>query len=424
MIGTLYITVFCIIACILLSGFFSASEMAFSSCNKIRVEHIAEEGDRRANWILKILERFDDFLSTILVGNNLVNIAASSAGSVLAILLFGEKYVWAVTAVITLLIIVFGETVPKIAAKKSPTKFSLRYAGPIRFLSILFKPVTVPVVFLVNHMSALLKGESDTEDEDAAQQELHSIIDTAENEDVLDEDASELVSAAIDFSDISVSEIMTARVDMMAIDINDPWKDIVRVIGASRYSRIPVYEDSKDNIIGVLSLKHILKAMIDQEKVDIRSLLLEPCFVYKTMKLPAVLSALKAAQQHLAIVTDEYGGTLGLVSMEDVLEQLVGDIWDETDTVEEEVAIREDGTILMDGDTPISDLLELMKWDEDSFDFESETVGGWCIEVFDAFPVAGQSFVYQNAVITVTKMEGHRVRYIRIEPQSPSPEPK
>ena len=412
---TVYIAFFCIIACVLLSGFFSASEMSFSSCNRLRLQRLADEGNNHAKRTLSILERYDNLLSTILVGNNLVNIAASSAGSVLAILLLGESYTWLVTAVITILIIIFGETIPKISAKKQPTQMALRYAEPIHFLSIIFKPITFVVVSLVNLISGFLKGES-AQGEDNAADELHTIIDTAENEEVIDEDASDLVNAAIDFSDKSASEIMTARVDMLAIDINDDRKEIMRILSTSHYSRIPVYEDIPDNIIGVLSLKHILKAMLDNKEVDIRSQMLPPCYVYKTMKLPAVLSTLNAARQHLAVVTDEYGGTLGVVSMEDVLEQLVGDIWDENDTVHPEMVEEEDGSIQMDGDMPISSLLESMKWNEDEFDFESETVGGWCIEILDAFPTKGQTFSYRNRQFTILNTEGRRVRRIRISP--------
>ena len=412
---TVLIAIFAIIACILLSGFFSASEMAFSSCNRLRVQRLADEGNKTAERTLRILDKFNDLLSTILIGNNLVNIAASSAGSVLAIVALGERYTWIVTAVITILIIIFGETIPKISAKKHPTQTTLKYALPIQILSYVFKPVTVLVVFLVKCISSLFKGETGDEEDDAAE-ELHSIIDTAENEEVIDEDASELVNAAIDFSEISASEIMTARVDMVAIDVNDDRDEIMRVLGNSRYSRIPVYEDSPDNIIGILSLKHMLKAMLDDKDVDLRSQLMKPCFVYKTMKLPAVLSMLKQAQQHLAIVTDEYGGTLGVVSMEDVLEQLVGDIWDETDTVHLEIVEEDNGSIQMDGDTPISSLLDRMGWDEDDFDYESETVGGWCIEELDAFPEKGQSFTYRDHQVTVINTEGRRVRRVRISP--------
>ncbi len=402
-----------IVVCIFLSAFFSASELSYSSCNKVRLEHAAGEGDKQAEKALSVAEQYDDALSTILVGNNLVNIAASSLGSVAVILFLGEHYAWASTAIITVLVIIFGETIPKITAQKNANRFSIAFSGPIRFLMVVFKPVTWLVVSLVRLLTGGLKGEEET-DAEAAVEELHSIIDTAEDEDVLDEDASELVSAAIDFAEISASEVMTARVDVVAVDLDDDWEEISSTIASSPYSRIPVYEDSIDHMIGILSLNHFLKAMLDEKPVDIRSLLMEPCYVYKTMKLPAVLQILRDAKQHLAIVTDEYGGTLGVLSMEDVLEQLVGEIWDETDVVEENIVEQPDGTYELDGDTPVSELMDLLDWDEDVFDFESETVGGWCIEMLDGFPEAGSTFTYQNLEVAVLEVEERRVRKVKM----------
>ena len=340
--GSLYIYIAGIIVCVMCSAFFSASEMSFSACNKVRLEHESDNGDKKAGIAFKIAEKFDDAISTILVGNNLVNIAASSLGSIAVMMVLSEQYAWVSTAIITVLVIIFGETIPKISAKKNATRFAAKFAYPIRALMIILKPVTFIVVTLVNLITNML-SDVEEEDSDAALEELHTMIDIAEDEDVIDEDASELVSAAIDFADIMASEVMTARVDIIAIDIDDPWEEILRTIDASPYSRIPVYEDSVDHVIGILSLNRFLKAMIDQEKVEIRSLLLPTCYVYKTMRLPAVLSSLRNAQQHIAVVTDEYGGTLGVVSMEDVLEELVGDLWDETDTVEKEIVKKGDG---------------------------------------------------------------------------------
>ncbi len=418
---TIYIIA--IAVCILFSGFFSASEMSYSSCNRVRLENARDAGDARARVAVSITERYDDALSAILIGNNLVNIAASSLGSVAVIMVFkNEDYAWLSTVIITVLVIIFGETVPKIAAKKNANRYSLLNAYVVRFLMYLLKPVTFIIVGLVNLLTRGLKGEDeDDEDDDAAVEELQSIIDTAEDESVLDEDRSELVKAAIDFSDISAYEVMTARVDMTAIDADDDWEEILEDIDASTYSRLPVYEDSVDNIIGVLYLNHFLKAMVDNERVDIKSLLMPPCYVYKTMKLPAVLTELRRAQQHLAIVTDEYGGTLGVVSMEDVLEQIVGDIWDETDTVEPDIIEQAEGVWELDGDMSVSDFLELMSWDEDSFDFESETVGGWTIEMFEGFPQTGDQFEYANITVTVLETDGRRVSKVLVR-QNPAPD--
>lgn len=411
-----------IVACLLFSAFFSASEMAYSSCNRVRLENARDDGDKRAAVAVRITESYDDALSAILIGNNLVNIAASSLGSVAVILIASAGYAWLSTLIITVAVILFGETVPKIAAKKNANRYALINAYVIRFLMVVLKPVTWLIVGLVNLMTRGLKGESEDDGGDgAAVEELQSIIDTAEDESVLDEDQSELVKAAIDFSDVSAYEVMTARVDMTALDADDDWDEILRTIDASPYSRLPVYQNSVDNIIGVLYLNHFLKALVDRDKVDIKTLLMQPCYVYKTMKLPAVLTELRKAQQHLAIVTDEYGGTLGVVSMEDVLEQIVGDIWDETDTVEPDIIEQAEGVWELDGDMSISDFLELMGWDEDSFDCESETVGGWTIEMFEGFPKSGDQFEYANITVTVLETDGRRVGRVLVR-QNPKPD--
>ena len=410
-----------IVFCVIGSAFFSAAEMAYSSCNRIRLENMAEEGNEKAAKAFTITENYDDALSAILVGNNLVNIAASSLGSLLVLRLLSEDYAWVSTLALTVIIIIFGETIPKITSKKNATGFSIAFAGFTRFLMIVLKPLTWIVLSLTELLTHSLKGEK-ISDDDAAVEELHTIIETAEDENVLDEDSSELISNAIDFSDISVSEVMTARVDIIALDIDDDREKLLDVIGASPYSRIPVYEDSIDNIIGILSVNHFLKAMIDDRNVDIRSLLMQPYFVYKTTKLPLVLSMLKDSQQHLAIVTDEYGGTFGIVSMEDVLEELVGEIWDETDTVEDDIRVISEDSFEIDGDSSVFDLIDLMHWDEDEFDYESETVGGWCIEMLEGFPNAGDSFRYRNAEVQISETEERRVTraLVRIIPEEES----
>ena len=409
-----YVYIAGIILCVACSAFFSASEMSFSSCSKVRLEHRRDNGDKKAGIAVKIRDNFDDALSTILVGNNLVNIAASSMGSLAVMAILSDQYTWVSTLVITVAVIIFGETIPKITAKKNATRYARLFARPLRVLMVLLKPVTFIVVVLVNLITRLLPDLS-IDDSDEALKELHTMVDMAENEDVLDEDASELVSAAIDFSEISASEVMTARVDIAAIDIDDPWEEILQMIETSPFSRIPVYEDSIDHVIGILSLNRVLKAMIDRDKVEIRKMLMPTCYVYKTMKLPAVLSSLRNSQQHLAVVTDEYGGTLGVVSMEDVLEQLVGEIWDETDTVERDVVDQGDGLYELDGDMTISEFLELLHWRESEFDFDSETVGGWCIEINNGFPNVNTTFEYNDIKVRITEISERRVRRVLVQ---------
>lgn len=409
----LYLVTAGIIVCLALSAFFSSSEMAYSSCNAIRLEKYRDEGSRRAGLALRITERYDDALGAILIGNNLVNIAASSLSSVLVILITSsDRYAWASTLLITVLVIIFGETIPKISTKKRANTAAMNHAFPVWWLMVILKPVIWLVVKLIGLLTMGMKGEQ--EDQEEAVEELQSIIETAEDEDVLDEDRSELLQAAIDFSDISASQVMTARVDVRAVDIDDDWEDIISLVDEAPFSRLPVYEGSIDNIIGVLYLNRFLKALTDGTPVDIRRYLMPPCYVYKTMKLPQVLTQLRRAKQHLAIVSDEYGGTLGVLSMEDVLEQIVGDIWDETDTVEQEVVERQSGEYELDGDMTLDDFLELAGIDEDSFEAESDTVGGWTVEMFGAFPKAGDSFEYRGMTVTVLAMDGRRVERVLV----------
>ena len=409
-----------ILACLGLSAFCSSAEMSYSSCNAVRLENMRDDGSVRAAVAVKITEKFDDALSAILIGNNLANIAASSLSSVLVILLMGsDKYAWAATVALTLLVIIFGETIPKITAKKAANTLALRYAYAVRGMTVVLKPL----VWLVVGLTHLITGGKDPEEEpdgEEAVEELQSIIETAEDEEVLDEDQSELLQAAIDFSEISAMEVMTARVDVYAIDIEDDWEEIVTAVEQSPFSRLPVYEGSVDNIIGVLYLNHFLKALTEKgERTEIRKLLMQPCYVYKTMKLPAVLSLLRKAKQHLAVVTDEYGGTLGVVSMEDVLEQIVGDIWDDTDVIEQEVVERAEGEYELNGDMNIYDFLELVGVPEESFEAESATLGGWTVEQFGGFPKAGDSFRYENFTVTVLSMDARRVEklLVKVDPE-------
>ena len=413
---SLYLVIMGIVLCICFSAFCSASEMAYSSCNAMRLESMKNSGSKRAGRAVLITEHFDDALSAILIGNNLANIGASSLASVLVIMLTGtEDYAWLATLILTLLVIIFGETMPKITTKKNPNTVAVRHSGAVRFMMIILRPLIWLVVKLI-HLITFKLPVPDQGGPEEAVEELQSIIETAEVEDVLDEDQSELLQAAIDFAEVSAMEVMTARVDVCAIDIDDDWEDIISVIEEAPYSRLPVYEDGMDNIIGVLYLNHFLKALSDGDRVDIRKLLMPPCYVYKTMKLPAVLNQLRHAKQHLAIVTDEYGGTLGVLSMEDVLEQIVGDIWDETDNVEQEMVCRSDGSYELEGTMLLEDFLEAVGLNAQDFQAESNTVGGWTLEMFGGFPKVGDSFRYEDMTVTVLNMvDGRRVGKVLVQ---------
>lgn len=415
---TVYIVL--LIVCIAMSAFFSAAEMSLSSSNRLRLENAAEDGDRRAKAALGLIDRFDRALGAILIGNNLANVASSSLSSVIALSVAAQAGVpeglctTAATVIVTIAVIVCGETMPKILAKKNANRIALSVAGPIRGLSVILRPLVWCATSLTDLFVRALPAPEAGADQEAAVEELQSIIETAEDEDVLDEDRSELLQAALDFGDTSASQVMTARVDMVSIDIDDPIEEILALADEAAYSRLPVYEGDTDNIIGVLHLNTLYRAMLEEKELDIRSLLTEPCWIYKTVKLPSVLEELRSRQTHLAIVTDEYGGTAGVITMEDVLESLVGDIWDETDEVEPEVVETSEGSWELDGDLPIEEFMELTDLEENTFDFESETVGGWVMEMLEGFAAPGDTVTYKDLSVTVLETDDKRVEKVRV----------
>lgn len=409
------------------SAFFSAAEMSLSSANRLRLESAADGGSRRARAACAVLDRYDDALSAILIGNNLCNIASDALATVLTVTVLGARYTPAAavvsTALMVAVIIVFCESAPKIMAKKNANRWSIAFSYTLRVLMVLLRPLIALVQLLIRVLTLPFRGEKPEDQQEEAAAELQSIIETVEDEGVIDEGRSEMLQAALDFSQVPVMDVMTARVDVDAIDVDDDWADILAAVESAPYSRIPVYEDSIDNVIGILYLNRFFKALLDGGKVDLRSLLMEPLYIYKTVKLPAVLNELRGKQQHLAIVTDEYGGTLGIVTMEDVLEEIVGDIWDETDEVEPEVVERPGGGYELDGDLPIGEFAELLDVSEESLDTESSTVGGWTIEKFGAFPKAGDSFTAGGWKLTVLTMDedGLRVERVLVE-KAPGPD--
>ena len=411
--------VLALLVCLALSAFFSASEMALSAANRLRLEGAAEDGDRSAKTALALLDDFDKALGAILIGNNLVNVAASSISSVIAITVAVRAGVaeglcsTAATVLVTVLVIIFGETMPKILAKKNANRLTLAVAGPIRALAVALSPLVWCAVSLTRLITRPFKGEQPEDAQEAAVEELQSIIETAQDEDVLDDDRGELLRSALDFGDVSASQAMTARVDMMALDIEDGLEAILAQVEDAPYSRLPVYEGDTDNIIGVLHLNSLYRALLEGGDIDVRDLLTEPCFVYKTVKLPSLLEDMRRRQTHLAVVTDEYGGTAGVITMEDILEYLVGDIWDETDQVEEEIVKTSEDSWELDGDLPIGDFLELAGLDEETFDFESETVGGWVMELNEGYAPPGCMVAYGDIRLTVLEADGKRVEKVR-----------
>ena len=406
------INIIFIIVLLALSFTFSGAEISFASASEIKLKKAAEEGNKIASISYNIFKKYDDALIAVLMGNDLVNIASSAVATVIAMDLVGDSGAGIATAIMTLLIITFGEITPKIMANRAPERFSYAVALPIRVLMWITRPVVLAARKFMDQVSKIWK--KDEVDDAVTEEDLETIIDTVEDEGVVDEDTADLLQSALDFDDVLAYEIITPRVDMLAIDIDDPDEENLRTILKCSYSRIPVYQETTDNIIGVLQLSYCLKALAIGELLNIRAWMLKPIFVHKTMPLPDVLDLMQENNTHLVIVTDEYGGTMGLLTMEDVLEQIVGEIWDEKDIIDEEFSELPDGSYEVDGDMRIEDLFYELDIEDKDFDDDNATMGGWAIEMLGGYPKKGDSFRYKQLEIEVTDVRNLRVRSLNV----------
>ncbi len=408
-----------ILVLILLSAFFSGSEIAYASANRMRLHSAAESGKRSAKLAFYIYKAYDRALVTILIGNNLVNIAASSVATVLAVSLLGDGGAGVATVVMTILILTFGEVIPKILAVQTADRFARMVALPLYVLMVLLSPVVWMVSRFLNLFDRIWKDRL-PEGPSVTQDDLETILDTVEDEGVIDEDRADLLQSALDFDEVLAYEVLTPRVDLVAIDIDDDQSRIMQTVLSSPYSRIPVYRGSIDEIVGILHLNHAFKELVDDHSIDVCDLMLPPVFVHKTMALPDVLKTMKSKKSHLVIVTDEYGGTMGVLSMEDVLEQLVGDIWDESDVVEDEWVELGENRYDVDADMRIEDFFEELDIDDRDFDDDNTTLGGWAIEQLGRYPRVGDRFHYKNLTITVVKKHKLRVMRLIVEVEPPA----
>ena len=402
----LYIAIIAIL--LLLSAYFSATETAFLAASKTRLKLLAEKS-KKARLALRLSEDYDKLISTILIGNNLVNIAIASLGTMLFVGLMGDIGATVSTAVITILVLIFGEVCPKSIAKDSPEAFAKFSAPVINALIYIFMPISYILSLIRKLISKLFKTE---EDEIAmSQEELLMIVDEVEQEGVIDEDESELLHNAIEFSELSAEDILTHRVDLEAVSIDSDKKEIAHVFSSSKFSRLLVYEDTIDNIIGVIHLKDFYSETAITRK-SIKEIMTPPVFILKNEKIDDLLKKLQKAKSHVAIVLDEYGGTYGMVTMEDILEELVGDIWDEHDEVVEELKEIDENTFHVDGMMNFEDFCE-------EFDIEAEShaisVGGWASEQLEKIPDLGDSFEFKNLVVTVSDMDVNRVSLLEIK---------
>lgn len=396
---------------VVLSAFFSSAEIAFAKCSRLRFEGRAEAGSKKAKLALKIIDGYSSSLSTILVGNNLVNIAASSLATVIAVSFLGKaRGETAATVITTTVILIFGETLPKIIASSVPDKTASLYTYPLYVCMIIFRPV----VALVNaFVSVLAKLWTPKETQTVTGEELCEILEDIEEEGVFSEDESELIKSAIEFTDTLAMDILTPRVDVFAIDINEPFNLSSEMY---KHSRIPVYRDSIDNIIGVLPTKPLLKKIAMGEDFTVEELMLEPVFVHKTRTVSSILEEFRRLHRQMAVVVDEFGGTMGILTLEDITEDIVGEIFDERDRLEPEITQLSENEFEVDGGTNIFDMFDFIDFDEPA-DFETEytTVGGWATEMLDKFPAEGDSFTYENLELTVTEATPVRVLTIKVK---------
>lgn len=397
------------VICIILSGYFSATETAFSSLNKTRMKYMAEKGNKRAKNALRLAENYDKLISTILIGNNIVNIATASIGTLIFVDLLGQELGATVsTVVVTIVVLIFGEITPKSIAKDYPERFALFSAPFIGALLWLFTPLNF-LFSLWKKLVALL-FHSDEEDK-MSQEELLLLLEEVEQEGAIDKSEGTLLRNAVEFGDLEVQSILTHRVDLEAVEVNATKEEVAAKFTETRFSRLLVYEETIDKIVGVLHLKDFYDGMGINPK-PLREIMTPPLFIHQTEKVDDLLQLLKANKSHIAVVIDEYGGTLGIVTMEDILEELVGEIWDEHDEVEEPFRQLSENTYLVDCTVTLDDFCDFFDVKSDS---ESVSLGGWIMDEMQRIPEKGDQFTYENLTITATEIDDHRIEWVTVE---------
>ena len=404
---------------IMFSAFFSASEITYAKANRFRIDKAAEEGSKVAKLEQYICDHYVRTLSAVLVGNNLVNIAASSAGTMLFVRVLHLKNGAAIaTAVITALLLLFGETLPKIVAASMADTLARLFAYPLKVVMKVFSPIVFVVEKLVGKLSPLWTPKEETPD--VTTEELVELLDNIEDEGVFTEKEGELIKSAIEITDTMAMEVLTPRVDLLAIDLDDGVPELTDEL--MQYTRIPVYQGTIDNIVGIMSTKKLIKAIAAGEHVTLQDVMVPPLFVHKTRMVSSIIREFRDKHMQAAIVVDEYGGTLGMVTMEDIMEEIVGEIYDERDAVENEIVQIDAHTCIVDGDANLYDLFDIFDYEPQDFDSEYNTVGGWATEQLDRFPKAGDEFTFDRYTVRVLETNGMRVEKLKVTISDPPEE--
>lgn len=396
---------------IIMSAYFSATETAFSSLNKIKLKNLAVNGSKRAENTLKLTKKFDSILSTILIGNNIVNIASASIATIVFTEFFGNAGVTLSTIVMTIVVLIFGEISPKSLAKESPEKFAMFSTPILKGLLILFTPLNFLFGLWKRIISKVIKVEEISIE---VEEELLTIVEEAEIKGGIDEHESKLIRSAIEFNDLDADQILTARVDLISIPKEATIEEVRKVFKENKFSRIPVYESNIDNIIGVIHEKDFYD-ILDENKDTIDSIIKPIVYVTSNTKISELLKKFQYLKNHMAVVIDEFGGTMGIITLEDVLEELVGEIWDEHDEIVEYFKKLDENRYSVICSVSLANFFEEFSMKEEIDDFEVQTVNGWIVNEFGYLPKIGESFLYKDLNISISKIEGRRVKEIIVE---------
>ncbi len=400
-----------LILCIALSAFFSATETAFSACNRVKLKTVEGPRKERAQIALSLLEKYDSLITTVLIGNNLVNIVATAIATLLfttRILPGKEDLATTIASIVMTVVILFvGEVGPKTLAKQQPEKFAMAVGPAIRVLMVILKPLDLLFSLWRKLLSKLVKPERE---ENQIEEELMTIIDEAQTEGDIEEDEGKLIRSAIEFNDQNASDIMTPRVDVTAIEDTATIEEAADLFRDTWFSRIPVYHEDLDHIVGILNEKDFYKKT-HEGCTEITKIMKEPVFAPASLAISNLLKLFRTSKTHLVILLDEFGGTDGIVTMEDVLEELVGEIYDEHDEISEEVVEQEDGSLIVDGNMQLEELMEKFSLENT---YDADTVGGWAGEMLEKVPEVGDSFTLRGYQFTVMEMDGFRVTRMQV----------
>ena len=394
--------------------FCAITEISFASASRVRVKAMADAGNRKAKSALFVLDNFEKAISTILICTNIFHISIASLVTLAVTKQYGLSFVTLSTILTTLVVFFAGEMLPKSIAKRYAESVACFCARPLRLFMVVFSPLSALLSAFGNGVSKLVKGEPELS---FTEEELDDIIEDMTEDGTLDSERGDLISSALHFGERTVESVLTPRVDVIAIDRDDPIDRMLSVIKGCSHSRLPVYEGSIDHIIGILQIRRFMKSWLNLgNNMDVSALLDEPMFVHQSAKIDDLLPAMSKARQNLAIVTDNYGGTLGIVSVEDMVEELVGEIWDEDDVIEEAICCLEDGSISADADEHVSDAFDKLGFDDPENDDElvDTVLGAWAFENFESIPAEGDSFIYHNLKVTVLEMDHNRIKRLRL----------